>query len=199
MKEYQFEKLEGKKTLIIGEVGSGKTRLTASLLREFIEQNGPDEITMLDFSPSQLNLGRVRVGGRVKDFFPDLYCHAYESSSSIRAPRLEGKDADDVRTLAEHNASITSGLIGRYLLSPTSHLFINDLTIHLHAGDFDLLLKALRKSKTFVGNAYNGSSLLPDYGSGISKRERDLLRRIIMEVDILIELQKERITKEEAS
>ncbi len=188
MEDYPFEKLERRKTLITGEVDSGKTRLTASLLQGFIERGRAEEITVLDFAPPRSTFGPLSVGGRIKDYLPDVPCRAYEFSEGIRAPRLEGKDADEVREIARRNAEITSTLIGRYLDSPTPCLFVNDLTIHLHAGDVGLLLRTIGRSETFVGSAYRGARLSPDHGSGVSRREADLLREVESLVDVSIPL-----------
>ncbi len=188
MQGFLFERFEGKKTLIIGEIGSGKTKLIASVLRDAIQRVQPDDITVLDFAPAQISFRGLRVGGRIKDFLPDIKCRAYQFSNSIRAPRLEGHDANEVWKLAEHNASLTSGYIRSYLTSPTPYLFVNDLTIHLHAGDLDMLLEAIRKSRTFVGNAYSGALLEVDRGAGVSKRERERLRKVEAVVDMVVNL-----------
>jgi hypothetical protein len=117
-----------------------------------------------------------------------MKCHSYMSSDSIRAPRLEGRDASEVWKLAGQNAALTSGFIESYLSSPTPYLFVNDLTIHLHAGDVSLPLEAIKKSRTFVGNAYNGSALAPDLSSGLSGRERELFQKVTRAVDAVIDL-----------
>jgi len=191
--EFTFEKFVKKRTLILGETGVGKTKLTALLLREAVSKIEPTQITLLDFAPAQRTIDGLRVGGRITDFLPNLKCRVYEPSAQIRAPRLEGRSADEVLKLAKDNAVLTSTLLKQYLALPTSFLFINDLTIHLHAGDPDLLLQAIRRSETFIGNAYSGSSLSPDLGSGLSRRERKLLQRIIDAVDSVIELPSLRI------
>ncbi len=188
MQEFPFERFEGKKTLVIGEPGSGKTKLIVSVLHEAIERVHPDDITVLDFAPAQLSFRGLRIGGRIMDFLPDIRCHAYQSSDSIRAPRLEGHDANEVWKLAEHNASLTSDYIRSYLASPTPYLFVNDLTMHLHGGDVNLLLEAIRKSRMFLGNAYSGTFLEDDRGAGVSKRERQGLRKVAAVVDIVVNL-----------
>ncbi len=196
MREFPFESFEKKRTLITGETGSGKTRVTASLLREGISRIEPLKITVLDFAPAQRIINGLRIGGQIKDFLPNPECRVYEPSATIRAPRLEGHHADEVLKLAKDNAVLTSALLGQYLAFPTSCLFINDLTIHLHAGDPNLLLEAIRRSETFIGNAYSGSSLAPDHGSGLSGRERELLQRVVSVVDLVIELPSLRIGRE---
>lgn len=195
MQEFHFEGCEGRRTLIVGETGSGKTRLVASLLSEAIQKVPADDVSVLDFAPPQIRFDSLKAGGRIAVSLPGIRCHAYRSSDSIRAPRLEGHDAHEVRMLAEHNASITSGFIRSYLSSPTPLLFINDVTIHLHAGDVRTLLEAIGKSRTFVGSAYSGSALEPDHGSGLSKRERELLRRVGRAVDTIIDLPSRRVRR----
>ncbi len=196
MREFLFERFEKKRTLITGETSSGKTKVTASLLREGISRIEPLEITVLDFAPTQRTINGLRIGGQITDFLPNPECRVYEPSAAIRAPRLEGHHAGEVLKLAEDNAVLTSALLRQYLALPTSCLFINDLTIHLHAGDPNLLLEAIRRSETFIGNAYSGSSLAPDHGSGLSARERELLQRVVSVVDLVIELPSLRIGRE---
>ena len=189
MQEFHFEKFENKRTLITGETGTGKTKVTASLLREAISRIAPAEITLLDFAPvGRTTTNGLRIGGRITDFLPNPECRVHQPSAPIRAPRLEANHAEEALKLAEDNAALTSDILGKYLARPTPSLFINDLTIHLHAGDSDLLLQAIKRSKTFVGNAYSGSSLAPDHGSGLSARERELLQRVVGVVDSVIEL-----------
>ncbi len=174
--------------MILGETASGKTKLAGSLLCEAQGRVDPDDITILDFAPAQTTLKGLRVGGKLRDLLPDIKCRAYQSSNSIRAPRLEGHDANEVWKLAEHNASLTSDYIRSYLASPTPYLFVNNLTIHLHAGDVGLLLEAIRKSRTFVGNAYSGTLLEDDRGAGVSRRERQRLRKVAAFVDVVVNL-----------
>jgi len=195
LQEFPFERFEKKRTLIMGETGTGKTKVTALLLREAISRIEPVQITLLDFAPAQRTINGLRIGGRVTDFLPNPKCRVYEPSAEIRAPRLEGHNADEVLRLAGDNAVLTSALLRRYLALPAPCLFINDLTIHLHAGDPNLLLQAIRRSETFVGNAYSGSSLAPDHGSGLSGREREI-QRVVGFVDSVIELPPLRIGRE---
>ena len=188
MTEFQFESVEGRKVLIVGEVRSGKTKLTALLLSQAIERGHSEEITVLDFAPPRRNLKGIEVGGRIADFLLSVKVRTYLYSDAIRAPRLEGLDAMGVWKHARNNALLTSSFIKRYLSSPTQYLFMNDLTIHLHSGSINLLLEAIEKSRTFVGNAYSGSVLATDHGSGLSRKEGERLQQVRSVADMVIEL-----------
>ena len=186
MGEFRFEDIENRKTLITGEVGIGKTELTALLLREAISRVGSSEIAVLDFAPSRRAIRGFTIGGRITDFLPSPGCRIHEPSVQIRAPRLEGRSSGEVLKLAQDNARTTSALLWQYVACPTSCLFINDLTIHLQAGDVGLLLSGIGLSRTFVGNAYSGSSLAPDHGSGLSLREAENLKAVGRAMDIVL-------------
>ncbi len=67
-------------------------------------------------------------------------------------------------------------------------LFVNDLSLHLHASDPNTLLDTISRSETFVGNAYQGSLLSDDKGLGVSERERRLLDYISLRLDLTVRL-----------
>ncbi|MEM4676105.1 MAG: hypothetical protein QXM12_07435, partial [Nitrososphaerota archaeon] len=96
---------------------------------------------------------------------------------------------DEVMSLAEKNREAIEPLLKGFLSKPTRILFINDLTIYLHAGDPELLEKCIEVSETFVGTAYYGTKLQDDKGSGITLRERMLAERIMKKVDKVIFLE----------
>lgn len=107
----------------------------------------------------------------------------------LRAPRLEGRDAQEVLALARHNAALLSPLLERFLRAPTPLLVIDDLSIYLQAGEPGLLERAIMAAETFLGNAYYGSSLTEDKGSGISARERRAVDGLSSKVDVVILLE----------
>ena len=52
--------LLGKRTLIIGEVGSGKTALTAKIVLDLIAMGLGNEITVIDMAPEKIfDIGAV--------------------------------------------------------------------------------------------------------------------------------------------
>ncbi len=65
---YSFNDLKGKRTLIRGNVRTGKTRLTVRLLEEAVRLGLAQAITVIDMAPrSQEHEGRS-VGGRISEY-----------------------------------------------------------------------------------------------------------------------------------
>lgn len=154
----------------MGETGRGKTRLTARLLEELVSALGPDKVTAIDMAPTAVpGFARLsaytRVVERVRYLAPPV----------VRAPRLEGRSAEEVLALAEENRVAIEPLLDAYLSDPTPALVINDLTIYLHAGSVDKILRCAENAETFLANAYSGRALSDDKGSGVTERERRLL------------------------
>jgi len=102
----------------------------------------------------------------------------------IYAPRLLSRgDCGKAWMYARENAVETSRLLESYLEDPAPVLVVNDLSIHLHAGDPGLLEDAIQASTVFVGNSYWGEVLKDE--CGIWEREKRLLARIMSGVDII--------------
>jgi len=173
------------KTLIVGDVGAGKTALTKRLLLDAMVQVS-DVITVLDFAPPAQKVKGIDVGGYLlKDSHPNVKC-LY--SRLIKTPRLSAENGDELIRLASYNREITESLITKFLDSPTDTLFINDASIHLQQGNLRELLDAISYASTVVANGYMGSKLRPDHGSGVSERERFMMRQLTAKMDRVIEL-----------
>ena len=185
MIERSYSELIGTKTLIVGDVGTGKTVLTRRLLLEAVDQVD-GVITVLDFAPPAQKVKGVDVGGYLlEDDHPQIRC-LY--SRLIKTPRLSAEDGHEVVRLASCNREITESLIAKFLDSPTDTLFINDASIHLQQGNLRELLDAIGVASTVVANGYMGSTLRPDHGSGVSERESLQLRQLAAKMDRVIEL-----------
>jgi hypothetical protein len=179
--------LEGKKVLIVGEVGSGKTALTARLLREAIVAIGPAKITAIDMAPRRKQFKRVVVGGRLTDFMRgDAEMRILVPAGKLHAPRIEGKTANEVVYLARVNAQLIQELLEAYLMAPTPILFINDVSMYLLAGEVKPLLKVVKLAETFVANSYEGLTLGQNHDSGISKREKSGLSLLKKAMDYVV-------------
>ncbi len=185
MRECCFSELIGMKTLIVGDVGTGKTTFTRRLLLEAVNQvNGL--ITVLDFAPPAQKVKGIDVGGYLlEDGHPKIKC-LY--SRLIKTPRLSAEDCDELIRLASYNREITESLITQFLDSPTDTLFINDASIHLQQGNLWELLDAISNASTVVANGYMGSTLRPDHGSGVSERESFIMRQLAARMDRVITL-----------
>ncbi len=186
MKDYSFKDLIGKKMLIKGGVGTGKTRLTEMLLQQSTQILPTGNITVIDLAPPRRFIGQLVIGGTLS--VPNEV--KYLRPSRIWAPRLDGKTKEEVVELAKSNAAAIEKIFDIYARAPTPVLFINDLTLYLHAGSMEVLLKAVKCADTLVCNAYEGHQLSEDKGSGISEREKKLLRDLERFMDIIVDLNK---------
>jgi len=185
LRECSFNDLIGMKTLIVGDVGAGKTTLTRRLLLEAVDQIN-DVITVLDFAPPAQKVKGMEVGGYLlEERHPRI---RYLYSRLIKTPRLSAEDGEELIRLAGFNREITDSLIAKYLDSPTGTLFLNDVSIHLQQGNLKELLDAMKNAYTVVANGYMGFKLKPDHGSGVSKRESFMMRRLAAGMDRVIDL-----------
>lgn len=185
MKEISFCGIVGKKVLIKGEAQTGKTKLLERLIREAIScQTIP--ISLIEMAPVHLGRGNLEVGGRVA--VKGVRGLRYYVPDEVFAPRLQGRSAGEVLEMAKKNAVRIGEILENYLEAPTPILFINDLTIYLHAGDPETLRRAISSAETFVGTAYAGVAIGGDHGSGINRREKALLAEIEESVDAIMTL-----------
>ena len=128
----------------------------------------------------------VNIGGYLlEDSHPKIKC-LY--SRLIKTPRLSAEDRYEIIRLASYNRKITDSLLTKFLDSPTDTLFINDTSIHLQQGKLRELWDAINKSSTVVANGYMGTTLTPDHGSGVSRREDSLMRKLAARMDRVIKL-----------
>ncbi|MCS7103900.1 MAG: hypothetical protein NZ992_08505, partial [Candidatus Korarchaeum sp.] len=112
----------------------------------------------------------------------------YLRPEGLHAPRLEGRDSEEVLRLARINESIAKPLLLIFLQEPTRVLVMNDITIYLHSGDLSLILDCISSSETFLGNAYYGKGEFDDKGSGLNERERELVEELMRRADVILKL-----------
>ncbi len=185
MKGISYEEIRGKKTLIRGDVGKGKTKLLGRLLFEAARSEESSSITVIDMAPGERSAEGRKVGGRLPA--PPLQFARHIAPARIAAPRLEGATSGEVVRLAKENATAIEPCLAQYISSPTPVLFMNDLTIYLQHGKAELLREAIALAKTFVGTAYWGD-FFDDKGSGINAMERLRLGKLIDLFDVVIDL-----------
>ena len=173
-----------KKVLILGEAGSGKTRLAANVLQELMTLVDPEKITVLDLAPERVG----EIGGKLTDHAKSIFGVNYLSPRNVYTPRLVATSAEQVLHYAELNRKIMEPLLKEFIRNPTEILAINDVTMYLHLGELETILKCARLAKTFLATAYYGSRLIEDLGTGISSRERQLTDKLAAFMDLVVKI-----------
>lgn len=174
----------GKRVLIIGEAGSGKTKLAAKLLQELMTLVDPEKITVVDLAPQRTG----EIGGKLTDYANLNSRVEYLSPKNVYTPRLAATSPEQVLRYAESNRKIMEPLLNDFIQNPTEVLVINDITLYLHAGELKTILRSVRLVKTFLATAYYGSKLAEDLGTGISTRERRLTDKLATFMDLVVKI-----------
>ncbi len=161
--------------LILGETGVGKTRLTGKIARALARASSPELITVIDLAPDYMGVGKpleAPAGARIL------------RPKGLKAPRLQSRgDCSLAWRLAEENAVLTTQALRGFISRPTPILVINDMSIHLHAGDPSIVLDAFTEAAVVVANSYYGEKLRDE--CGIWERERRLIEEIMGVVDLV--------------
>jgi hypothetical protein len=182
--EYSFSDLKGKKTLITGDLGSGKIEYARRLLEEAIDE-AKGLITVIDFSPSLRTKDGADVGGRL--YNGDSPMVRVLSSKLMKTPRITAETPEELVRLADYNRNITEALLDQFKGS-TDTLFINYVHLHLQRGTLQTLWDAIREVDTVVLTGCMGSEQGDDLGTGVSRRERTLMMRLGSNMDQVIQL-----------
>ena len=186
MTSISFSKALGKRVLIIGDVGSGKTALTRRLLSEAVEKGYGHSITVMEMAPRAATIRGLSVGGVLMNSQEWEVRHL--GVDDIRTPRLSAKNTQDLINLADHNKNEIEKLLDEFIANPTSILFINDVSIYLQRGNLERLWSTLEKAGTVVANGYVGLKLKDDFGTGISAREEELMEKLAARMEVVIRL-----------
>jgi len=174
----------GKRVLILGEAGSGKTALAARVLEELMMLFGPAEISVIDMAPHR----KGGVGGRLSEITNIVKEMRYLRPKRVFTPRLTGTSREQVLKYAKLNRRTIEPLFNMFIRKPTRILILNDVTLYLHAGPLETVLKCMRLAETFLATAYYGSRFAEDRGSGLSAREKQLVKELSSYMDQVIEI-----------
>ena len=163
-----MQEFRNKKTIIIGEVNTGKTAYLGKILSRFLEE-GETDLTVIDMAPESVKGigGKMGTGG-IKSI--SYY------TAQIVAPRLVGRTMNEVERLAENNAKLIDDILLEYVKNPSKVLFINDISLYLQAGNLNKLFSFLYSTPTVIMNGYYGSSL---GGGKFGKRERKSMKALL--------------------
>jgi hypothetical protein len=173
-----------KRTLILGESGSGKTKLVAKLAEELMTIESPDTITVIDFAPKKTD----NAGGRMADYMTITDEVKYLAPEQVHTPRLMGTSREQVLLLARLNRKMMEPLLSEFVQNSTKTLIMNDITLYLHSGTLRRILQCAKLATTFLGTAYYGSKLANDLGTGISSREKKLTDELATSMDRVVRI-----------
>ncbi len=170
--------LIGQRTLIVGDVNTGKTTLTGSWGDRIWKYGNTRPCTaVLDMAPllpSHLQHHRgAPIGGKVvfQALTPTILCQG-----GIHAPRLMGTSPDHIQALALANRNrIETWFTTILTQSRPDLLIINDMSIYLQAGQIEALNKVMEHAHTVLANGYLGTTLGTDT---ISQTEHTAMQAI---------------------
>ena len=174
----------GKKVLILGEVGSGKTSLTAKIVQKLTLFIEPKEITVIDMAPEAIG----EIGGKLSKHLSLNSELRYLSPAKVYAPRTMGVTNTQVVEYAKRNKNAMEQLLDEFLKKPTKVLIVNDITLYLHLGKLEKIMNCMRLAETFLASAYCGVKLKEDYGAGISAREKQVVEKLATYMDHIVKL-----------
>lgn len=181
-----FESYIGHYTFLYGEANTKKTYYTAKFIQFLIESKhfDPKQISVLDFAPPINVIKNIKVGGKIKDFYENsVICNNIYFEGDIIPPRLNARNRKELYEYACKNYKKTVEILKFFNNKPTKILIINDISIYLHIGNKNLLLKSIKKSNTFFGNSYYGSSIKSDFTTLFSLREKRLVEYLIKKIE----------------
>jgi len=165
------------KTLIAGEVHSGKTIFSLALLRGLRGKN-PSSHIILDLAPEETR----GVGGKIPLTSGEKEEILY-LSPLILPPRMLGKSEAEVRRLAEENRQRIDPILAQIQKREPAFLLINDITLYLQDGKADHLLGFIEAIPTVIMNGYYGRY----FGeSPFSQRERSEMEVLMSRCDRVI-------------
>ena len=165
----------GLRTLIAGDVNTGKTSYLQLLL---LECRGRGPIVVLDMAPERIH----GVGGKMNiPSDPDIHYF----TTAIRPPRLTAGDAHEAQRIAANNAK----MIEKYLFKKAEAvnaqaLIINDVSLYLQMGELSRLLELMERHPTVVINGYMGNTFKD---SALTRREQKNMEGLSAACDQVIQ------------
>lgn len=186
--KHSFIDLQDKKTLIRGDIRTGKTTLTASLLEEAVELGLSGEITVVDMAPISEDIKGNIIGGRLSDATEACKRVRYLAPQKVETPRLRAGSAKELMSMIQLNVKSILPLLEEYMETPSSILFINDISIYFQSASDYPITRIVDISDTFIANGYYGEHLSEDLGTGVSEMEKELMERLSSKMDGVISL-----------
>jgi len=160
-----------RKTLILGDVNTGKTTLTRKVLEALCCRDLGGRIAIVDMAPEVTEKlanekGLIGVGGKLTP--PEGHDILY-LGGHFEPPRLSSKTEEEAMEKARQNRRLSEGLFRKIDGQSRDILLVNDVSIYLQAGTAENLTRWLDQAATVIANGYWGKRL----GRGtLTERER---------------------------
>ncbi len=167
-----------KRILITGDVNTGKTTLSRTLVEGLCLHGLSARIVIVDMAPEipeeiAVTQGIKGVGGKL---LAAGWAELLYLSATLKPPRLSSKSEQEALFVAEENSAKIDGLLQRVPGTGRDILFINDVSMYLQAGSARALLKWIGTVPTVVANGYFGRKL----GTGIlSMKEASEMKKLM--------------------
>jgi len=170
MPEIHLEDYLSRKTLILGDVNTGKTTLTKKVLEALCCRDLGGRIAIVDMAPEVTEKlanekGLIGVGGKLTP--PEGHDILY-LGGHFEPPRLSSKTEEEAIEKAQQNRRISEGLFRKIDGQSRDILLVNDVSIYLQAGTTENLTRWLDQAVTVIANGYWGKRL---GGGRLSERE----------------------------
>jgi hypothetical protein len=177
MAEIHLADYLSRKTLILGDVNTGKTTLTGKMLEALCRRNLGGRIAIVDMAPDipeklAGEKGLVGVGGKLTP--PDGHDILY-LGGPFAPPRLSSKTEEEAMEKAQQNRRTIEGLFRKIDWRARDILLINDVSIYLQAGTAEDLTRWLDRAATVVANGYWGKRL---GGGTLTEQERTEMEKV---------------------
>ncbi|MFX1477978.1 MAG: hypothetical protein ACFFCI_07580 [Promethearchaeota archaeon] len=186
LENLDFNEFIDQHTLLYGETDTNKTYLTSRFIQFLLESKGvpPKTISILDFAPKLTIFKNLKIGGKIQDFYEkSILCNNILFEGEIIPPRLKSSNKVELYQNAYYNFLNITKLLQIFEKNPTPILIINDISLYLHLGSINLLMRIIEKSDTFLGNTYYGTSIKRDFASKFSLREKLKVESLMRRVD----------------
>ena len=167
----------GRKLLIVGDVNTGKTTLTRTILEDFCARGLGGRITVLDLAPHisealAARRGLRGVGGHLN---APTDCGAMVIREQLEPPRLSSASEAEALRKAARNKELVDAGWQRAGGATRDIIVVNDVSMYLQAGDADELIARFASIDTVVANGYFGERL---GGGELTRRERSEMERL---------------------
>lgn len=167
-----LEEYLDRKTLILGDVNTGKTTLTRGILEALLRRRDlAGRIAIVDLAPDipadlAKEKGLVGVGGKLMP--PEGHDILY-LGGHLEPPRLSSKTEEEAIEKVRKNRHVIEDLFRNPDLRARDILLVNDVSLYLQAGTAENLTRWLDPAATVIANGYWGERL---GGGALTERER---------------------------